>query len=235
MPIRDKVILITGATSLFGRQLAEALSAQGAKLALCVRRMDAVDPTERDFFRRGIQAFVAPCDLRYEEDVVRMVHRVIRRFGRIDGVINAAAALGPRESIMDYPVDPWRNVLATNVTGTFLVCREVLPWMHRHRFGRIVNITTQLTEEAKAEWGAYLVSNHAVEGLTQLLAAEVKQADIRVNCFDIGMPLTNAETDEFPPQLAESILNLLDDACDLNGERVTAGRVPIHAKVTFTD
>ncbi|MBI5764897.1 MAG: SDR family oxidoreductase [Planctomycetes bacterium] len=235
MPIRDKVILITGATSFFGRHLAEALSAQGAKLALCVRRMDAVDPTERDFLRRGIQAFVAPCDLRYEEDVVRMVHRVIRRFGRIDGVINAAAALGPHEPVIDYPVDPWRNVLATNVTGTFLVCREVLPWMHRHRFGRIVNITTQLTEEAKAEWGAYLVSNHAVEGLTQLLAAEVNQADIRVNCFDIGMPLVGAEAAEFSPRLTNGILDLLDETCEQNGERVTVERVPLHDKVTFTD
>ncbi|MEK6643856.1 MAG: SDR family oxidoreductase [Planctomycetota bacterium] len=223
MSIRDKVILITGATSFIGRQLSEEFSSRGVRLALSVRRMDAVHPTEREFLLRGIQAFVAPCDLRYEEDVVRMVHRVVRQFGRIDGVINAAAALGPRESIVDYPVDPWRNVLATNVTGTYLVCREVLPWLQRQRYGRIVNVTTSLAEDAKPRWGAYLVGNHAVEGLTRLLAEEVRQANIRVNCVNVGMPMVEGGPEAWSPGHTTAFLELLDDDCERNGERVSVG------------
>lgn len=188
MSIQDKVVLVTGATGTVGQPLADACGAGGARLALVVRRTEAVDVMERRFLKEGLAPFVVPCDLRYEEDVVRMVHRVIQRYGRIDVVINAAAVLGPKEAIEDYPVDPWRNVLATNVTGAYLVCREVLPWMRRQGSGCILNITSHLPLAPRANWGAYLVSNHAVEGITQSLAMELKGTGVHVHAVDVGMP-----------------------------------------------
>jgi 3-oxoacyl-[acyl-carrier protein] reductase len=192
--IRDKVVLVTGATGAIGQPLADACGAGGARLALIVRRTEAVDVMERRFLKLGIAPFVVPCDLRYEEDVVRMVHRVIDRFGRIDVVINAAAVLGPKEAIEDYPVDPWRNVLATNVTGAYLVCREVLPWMRRQGNGCILNVTSHLPRAPRANWGAYLVSNHAIEGITQSLAVELRGTGVRVHTVDVGMPQSEGKS-----------------------------------------
>lgn len=188
MSLAGKVILITGSTSPLGRRLVEAFAEAGGRLALCVRRVADVDITERRLLARGIEASAYPCDIRFEEDVVRMVHRVTRRYGRIDVVVNAARAAAPRLSITDYPVDPWRNVLATHVTGSFLVCREVLPWMIRQKEGSIINVTQGAGGAVRSDWTPHVVAAYATEGLTRLLLSQVRGTGIRVNTVEVGPP-----------------------------------------------
>lgn len=184
--VRDKVVLLTGSTGPMGRVLVDAFLDGGARLALCVRRMANLPPLEQSLADRDASAMIIPCDIRYEENVVRMVHRVVQRFGRIDAIVNTAAIMGPKLALIDYPAEPWRDVISTNVTGAFLICREALPWMVRQRSGSIVHVTTSLTSSVKAESGAYLVGNHAIEGLTRLLASELKGKGVRVNTVDVG-------------------------------------------------
>ncbi len=156
--LEDKVVLLTGATGPMGCALLDAFLDADAKLALCVRRMAHLPDLEQRLARRLEHTLIVPCDLRYEENVVRMIHRVVQRFGRIDVIVNAAYILGPLVPIMDYPVDPWRDVLATNLTGTYLVCREALPWMTRQGSGSIINVTTSLTGAVKPRWGVRIRS-----------------------------------------------------------------------------
>lgn len=237
LSLQGKVVLITGATSPIGRQLVDAFSSAGARLALCVRRVQDVDPLERSLLSREISYLAIPCDLRYEEDVVRMIHRIVRRFGRIDAVVNTASVCGPKLPIVNYPVDSWRNILATNLTGSYLVSREVLPWMDRQGSGSIIHVTSSLTESSRPEWGAYYVSTHAVEGLTRLLATEHRNSGVRVNCVDIGAPKPDgpAPTD---PEWTQAFLWLAsDESANISGQRINlAGfKVPASGASSVTN
>jgi len=221
--IEDKVVLLTGSTGPMGRALLDAFLDAGAKLALCVRRMAHLPELEQRLAQRHEHTLIVPCDLRYEENVVRMMHRVVQRFGRIDVIVNAAYILGPLVPIIDYPVDPWRDVIATNLTGAYLVCREALPWMTRQGSGSIINVTTSLTRDVKPQWGAYAVTSHAVEGLTRLLAAELDGTGVRVNAVDIG----EMKPDLTPSTPASSWTNAFlhlagDDSAERNGECIRA-------------
>jgi NAD(P)-dependent dehydrogenase (short-subunit alcohol dehydrogenase family) len=221
--IADKVVLLTGSTGPMGSALLDAFLDAGAKLALCVRRMAHLPELEQRLAQRHEHTLIVPCDLRYEENVVRLMHRVVQRFGRIDVIVNAAYILGPLVPIMDYPVDPWRDVIATNLTGTYLVCREALPWMTRQGSGSIINVTTSLTGDVKPQWGAYAVACHAVEGLTRLLAAELDGTGVRVNALDIG----EMQPDLTPATPAASWTNAFlhlagDDSAGRSGECIRA-------------
>lgn len=221
--ISGKVVLITGAAGPLGRALVDAFLAAGAQLALNVRRPAQRADLERRLAERGTEAMIVPCDLRYEENVVRMVHRVVQRFGRIDVIVNAAVARGMRARLVDYPVDPWRDVLATNLTGAYLLCREALPWMTRQRSGAIINVSSSLSASARNETGAYLVSNHGIEGLTKLLAAELKDSGVRVNTVDVGRMGRPRKTTQVDKRWIRAFLWLAsDEAAGQSGERVRA-------------
>ena len=217
-------VLITGAAGTVGRCLADAFARAGATLALGVRHPGDVTILQRQF-AEGRPAMVVPCDLRHEEDVVRMVHRVVHGLGRIDAVINAASVVGPRLAVVDYPTEPWRNVFATNVVGTFLVCREVLPWMIRQGHGVILNVTLDVSREARSKCGAYPVSVSAIEGLTRQLAAEVGESGVCVHTVEV--PVEDSMRDD-PPSGTDSawaatFMQLVENPPrELNGQRIRA-------------
>lgn len=223
--IKGKVVLLTGATGPIGRALVDAFLDAGATLALCVRRMVHLPDLAQRLEEKQDSTMIIPCDLRFEENVVRMIHRIVQRHQRIDVVVNAACLHGPRLALMDYPADPWRDVIATNLTGPYLVCREVLPWMVRARAGSIINITSELTLSMRPNWAALGVSNFGVEGMTRLLATELKSAGIRVNTVDLGMPTSDAE----PPALGEGWTDAFlwlasDESEGRTGERIDAAK-----------
>ncbi len=221
--IRDKVVLLTGATGPMGRILLDAFLDAGAKMAICVRRMINLPALEQRMADRGESPMIVPADLRYEENVVRMIHRVVHRFGRIDVIVNAAAILGPRVPLIDYPAEPWRDVLSTNVTGVYLICREAMPWLIRQGGGSIINVTTSLSTTPKAEWGAYLVANHAIEGLTKLLAMEVKDTGVRANVIDVGMMTSEVKPAGPNTNWTKAFLWLASDESRAhNGDKISA-------------
>lgn len=221
--IRDKVVLLTGATSPIGRALARRFLDAGAKLALCVRRTESSLDLQRMLAGRDAETIIVPCDLRHEENVVRLVHRVAQRFGRIDVTINAASISGPSLGIAEYPAEPWCNVMATNLHGTYFVCREVLPWMMRQRAGSIINITSTLTAAPQTRWGACAVSHHAIAELTRLLASELTDSGVRVNTIDVGDPASPPDSSQADAGWTDACLWLAgDDSAGKNGEHIRA-------------
>lgn len=205
MPLSGSVVLITGATGPIGRPLTDALLAANANVAIGVRRIEDVHPVDRALRERNLSAFISPCDLRFEEDVVRLVHRVIRQFGRIDALINAAMVDGLDERLIDYPVDPWRSVLATNITGSYLLCREVLPWMIRQREGCIMFL--QRSVDDRSAPAAAHVTRQAIEALARQLLAELRSLKVGIHSLQVAVP----EHDGARPDWIDTVLNLARD------------------------
>lgn len=231
--VGGKVVLITGASRGLGRVLAEVFAEHGAHLILCARRADVLADVEADLARRGVAAMAEGCDVSVEEDVLRLVHRGVQRFGRIDVLINNASILGRRVPVMEYPSEVWNDVLATNLTGAFRMSREVAHVMRRQGTGAIINVSSSVGHKARPNWGAYLVSKWALEGLSFMMAEELRSTGIRVNVVDPGgmrtgmraaaYPAEDPTTLPMPREVVPVFLYLAsDDSRDVTGERFSA-------------
>src|ERR687898_426585 len=132
----------------------------------------------------GAEVLAVAADVSKGADVERLVGESVERFGKIDVLVNNAGLLGPRVRIEEYPEDEWREVIDANLTGPFLVSKAAIP--HLPEGGSVINVVSGVSIDGRAEWGAYSVSKFGIEGLTQILAAELAGRGIRVNAVDPG-------------------------------------------------
>jgi NAD(P)-dependent dehydrogenase (short-subunit alcohol dehydrogenase family) len=133
-------------------------------------------------------------------DVRRIVGVALDRFGAIDVLVNNASILGPRATITDYATDAWEEVIRINLTGVFLMTREVLPSMLARRSGSIINLSSGVGRVGKGQWGAYAVSKAGLENFTQVLADEVRSAGIRVNAVNPAATRTPMRAAAYPAE-----------------------------------
>ncbi len=196
--LQDKVVMITGATRGLGRALALAFSREGANLVITSRNEDALKPVAEETEGAGAEVLAIAVDVSESEDVEKLVKAAAERFGRIDVLVNNAGLLGPRVPIAEYPEDEWRKVLEANLTGPFLLSKAVIS--HMPEGGSIVNITSGVSIEGRPRWGAYSVSKFGLEGLTQILAAELEERGIRANSVDPGSMRTEMRAAAYPDE-----------------------------------
>ena len=193
-----KVALITGASQGLGRALALAYAKEGARVVINARSEESIRPVAGEVEAVGAEVLARAADVSKSSDVQRLVEGAVERFDRIDVLVNNAGVLGPRVAIAEYPEDEWRRVIDANLTGPFLVSKAVVP--HMPEGGSIVNVVSGVSVEGRAEWGAYSVSKFGVEGLTQILAAELKERGIRVNAVDPGGMRTEMRAAAYPEE-----------------------------------
>jgi NAD(P)-dependent dehydrogenase (short-subunit alcohol dehydrogenase family) len=194
--LESKVALVTGASQGLGRALALAYAGEGASLVLNSRREEGVRPVAEEAENLGAEVLGLAADVSEGADVEGMVRAAVDRFGHVDVLVNNAGLLGPRLRIEDYPEDEWRRVIDANLTGPYLVSKATIP--HMREGGSIINVVSGVSVEGRAEWGAYSVSKFGVEGLTQILAAELEGRDIRVNAVDPGGMRTDMRAAAYP-------------------------------------
>ena len=196
--LEGKVALITGASQGLGRALALAYAKEGAKLAINARSEDSIRPVAREAEEQGAEILVVAADVSNSADVERFIDETAQSFGGIDVLVNNAGILGPRVAIEEYPEDEWRRVIDANLTGPFLVSKAAIP--HMREGGSIINVVSGVSIEGRAEWGAYSVSKFGLEGLNQILAAELKERGIRVNAVDPGGMRTDMRAAAYPEE-----------------------------------
>jgi NAD(P)-dependent dehydrogenase (short-subunit alcohol dehydrogenase family) len=194
--LEGKVAMITGASQGLGRALALAYAKEGASIVINSRSEESIRPVAEA--AEGTEVLALAADVSKSADVGRLVDAATQRFGRIDVLVNNAGILGPRVAILDYPEDEWRRVIDANLTGPFLVSKAVIERMPEG--GSIVNVVSGVSVEGRAEWGAYSVSKFGLEGLTQILAAELKERGIRVNAVDPGGMRTEMRAAAYPEE-----------------------------------
>ena len=196
--LEGKVVMVTGASQGLGRALAFAYAEEGAKVVVNARSEGSVGPVAEEVEKLGAEVLAVAADVSESEDVRRLVNAAVERFGRIDALVNNAGLLGPRVAIADYPEDEWRRVLDANLTGPYLVSKAAMP--HMSEGGSIVNVVSGVSVEGRAGWGAYSVSKFGIEGLTQILAAELREQGVRVNAVDPGGMRTDMRAAAYPEE-----------------------------------
>ena len=229
--LEGKVAMITGASQGLGRALALDYAKRGASIVINSRSEDGIRPVAEEARSLGAETLALAADVTKGPDVERLVDAAVERFGRIDVLVNNAGLLGPRVPIAGYPESEWRRVIDANLTGPFLVTKAVVARMPEG--GSIVNVVSGVSIEGRAEWGAYSVSKFGVEGLTQILAAELEERGIRVNAVDPGGMRTEMRAAAYPeedpmtritPEENTAVFVYLasDESKDVTGERFKA-------------
>jgi len=196
--LKGKVALVTGASQGLGRALALAFAREGARVVVNARSEDSVRPIAEEAESAGAEVLAVAADVSKDSDAKRLIGETVQRFGKIDVLVNNAGLLGPRVAIGDYPEDEWRRVIDANLTGPFLVSKAAIP--HLSEGASIINVVSGVSIEGRAEWGAYSVSKFGLEGLNQILAAELAGSGVRVNAVDPGGMRTDMRAAAYPEE-----------------------------------
>ncbi|MBI4527481.1 MAG: SDR family NAD(P)-dependent oxidoreductase [Deltaproteobacteria bacterium] len=198
--LAGKVALITGGSRGIGKAIALAYAREGGRVFICGRKERDLDLAAGQIRALGGEVAWGAADVSRVEDVTRLTERVRRVYGTVHILVNNASILGPREPIVNYPLPSWEEVLRINLTGIFLVTKEVLKMMMSQREGSIINISSGVGRIGKARWGAYAASKFGVEGLTQVVAEEVKEWGIRANAVNPGGTRTSMRAEAYPEE-----------------------------------
>ena len=196
--LQGKVALVTGASQGLGRALALAYAKEGASLVVNSRSEEGIRPVAEEVEGLGAEVLAVAADVSRGEDARRLVDGAVGRFGGIDVLVNNAGLLGPRVAIEEYPEEEWRRVIDANLTGPYLVSKAAIP--HLREGASIINVVSGVSVEGRAEWGAYSVSKFGVEGLSQILAAELEGRGVRSNAVDPGGMRTDMRAAAYPEE-----------------------------------
>ena len=198
MSQRTRVVLITGGTKGIGIATLARFAREAVRVAFCARGERLGKEIENQMLQEGREVMFFPLDIVSEEDVAQMIAEVQHRWGGIDVLINNAGVLGPMARIEEYPPLQWKRVIETNVIGTFLVTRLVLPLMRESNRGRIIFLTSSLGRRGRQNWGAYSASKFAIEGLTETLAEETQGSGIWVMALNPEKTRTSMRSAAYP-------------------------------------
>ena len=200
--LADRVILVTGAGGGLGSALSLACAALGARVVLCGRR---VAPLERVYdaivAAGGPRPSIAPLDLERADasHYDALAEGVRNEFGRLDGLVHAAARPGERSPIEHHDVVNWLRVMHVNVNAPFILTRSLLPLLRLSQDASVLFVTCAASLRGRAYAGADATSRFALEGLMQVLSEETAgSTDIRVNSIDPGPMRTPLRRAAYP-------------------------------------
>ncbi|WP_010285135.1 SDR family NAD(P)-dependent oxidoreductase [Bacillus timonensis] len=232
--LKNKVVMITGASKGLGRALTLAFAKEGARLAICARTKDELLKVRDEAENLGAKVLAVTADVSLSKDVDRFVAITEEAYGHIDVLINNASILGPSPMplLLDFPEEDFAEVLRVNALSTFLVTRRVCLGMLERKQGAIINVTSEAGHVGFAGWGAYGVSKFAVEGITLTWADELSETGIRVNMVDPGemdteMHQLAVPNCDYPLAKPEEVVDIFlylasDRAKGINGKRFSA-------------
>jgi len=219
--LSEKSVLITGAGRGIGKRLAVGFAQAGARVGLLARTKAELDLAQLEIEHSGGIALSLRADVRDYEQVVAAVQRMTARFGPPQVLVCAAGVLGPVGGLAGSSPAAWREVVDTNLVGTFHACRAVLPVMRELRSGKLLMLVDTGAEIGRPFFSAYAASKAALVRLAESLAEEVREDNIQANCLNPGAAYTSM-TDEIlrAPGISDR------DRADALQVRTTGGTTP---------
>ena len=206
--LENKVALITGASRGIGKGIAEAFSKEGSSLILTARDAERLARLAESLTERGANAIAIAADVTDENQVEKVFHQAMARFGSLDILVNNAGVFdgGPIDQLS---VETWDKVIAVNLRAPFLCTREAMRIMKRQASGRIINIGSISAQRVRPNSAPYSTSKHGLWGLTQVTALEGRAYGITCGCIHPGN--TEVETlAESRRQSKESVMQIED-------------------------
>jgi len=200
MLLEGKVALVTGGSRGLGKAICLAYAREGAAVVTCATTSSSLAQVEQELSRLTPSYLALRADLSQCEDVKRLVDEAVTRFKRIDILVNNASVLGPRVDLVDYPDEEWEKVIDVNLHGVFLLSKRVARTMIKQGSGSIINVSSSVGRRGRARWGAYAVSKFGVEGLSQVMAEELKPYNVRVNSVNPGAMATDMRHEAYPEE-----------------------------------
>jgi 3-oxoacyl-[acyl-carrier protein] reductase len=221
--LRDRVVIITGGGQGIGRNHAKRFAEQGSHIVIAEFNGDAGRNVEREINEAGGSALFVETDVSNTESTLNMADQALKKFGRIDCLINNAAlfskiTMGP---FWDLPEAEWRAAMDVNITGAFLCSRAVVPTMQERKWGRIINVSSGTVTMGRENYLHYITSKSAVIGMTRAMARELGNWNITVNTFWPAVTKTEVERPSVPNALFEKFAEMqcihrLSDMDDLS-------------------
>jgi len=187
-----KVALVTGAGSGIGRAVALGLLKDGFHVVLTGRRPEPLAAVADTAQAAGQHALAIPADVRDPQSVQALFDEIEKRYGRLDVLFNNAGVNAPAVPMDELPIERWKDVIDTNVTGVFLCARAAFGLMRRQtpQGGRIINNGSISAHAPRPFSSPYTASKHAVLGLTKTIALDGRPYNIVCSQIDIGNALT---------------------------------------------
>jgi short-subunit dehydrogenase len=179
MDIRDKVVLVTGASGGIGLATARSFAGEGAKVALVARSADKLNEIADGLRREGCEAIAIAADLRDAAQVKQAVAETTRHFGRIDILINNAGQ-SAADMIADINLDDFRQLTDLNVFAPLAAMQAVIPVMREHGGGLILNVSSMVSKMRIPGLAAYAATKAALNALTDTARVELAADNIRV-------------------------------------------------------
>jgi NADP-dependent 3-hydroxy acid dehydrogenase YdfG len=205
--IKDKVVVITGASSGLGEAAARHLAAKGAKLVLGARRVDRLEALAKELALG--EGAVLKTDVADREQVRRLVDRAVETHGRIDVLINNAGLM-PQSLLESLKVDEWDRMIDVNIKGVLYGIAAALPYMKAQKSGHIINVSSVAGHKVGPGGAVYSATKHAVRVISEGLRQEVKPYNIRTTIISPGAVATELPNTITDPVVAGRVRELYD-------------------------
>lgn len=185
MLLAGRIALVTGGGTGIGKAISESLAENGARVAIASRNLFHLEAAAESFKKLDRPLLTIQMDVRKKKEVQSAITKVMATWGAVDILVNNAGISGLNR--IDDPDDSrWYDIVETNLSGMYLITKEVLRVMRDHSDGRIINISSVLGKFGVPGYSAYCASKHGIIGFTKALALELVQRGITVNAVCPG-------------------------------------------------
>ena len=189
MRLKDKVAIVTGASSEIGIEISKRFVQEGASVVLIGRNREKLERARSSIKDYSSQTVAIPCDITNESQVIQTVNQIREHYGKIDILVNNAAVINEPIHFHEMSEADWMSLINTNLFGTFKITKSVLTNMLENKNGCIINIGSISSERAipKVHLTVYCTTKAAINMFTKGIAVEYARRNIRCNCINPGI------------------------------------------------
>lgn len=214
--LENKTIIITGGSKGIGRVLALRCAYEKMKIVIAARNKKELESTGAEIAKINKNIIAVQADVSLHEDVKKIINEAVSNFNEIHYLVNNAAVI-THKSMKDFDVNDWKQVIDVNVYGTFLMCKEALPYMEKladTTGASIINIASTSGKRGYESGTAYSASKFAITGFSESLFKEVRHHNIRIMVVYPSAVDTSVKEESKLKTIGKGIYMRAEDAAD---------------------